>query len=85
MNILVDEKTNPRHTPSINLNLNVRGLKTSATLAINELSAELIAEGRDIINSHGVPPASPSSANLARRCLGSIRSVRSKFKMAASR
>jgi len=49
MNILVDEKTNPRHTPSINLNLNVRGLKTSATLAINELSAELIAEGRHII------------------------------------
>ena len=49
MNILVDEKTDVNHTPSINLNLNVRGLKPSATLAINELSAELIAEGRDII------------------------------------
>ena len=49
MNILVDEKTTVRNTPSINLNLNVRGLKTSATLAINELSAELLAEGRDII------------------------------------
>ena len=49
MKILVDEKTTVRNTPSINLNLNVRGLKTSATLAINELSAELLAEGRDII------------------------------------
>ncbi len=35
--------------PSINLNLNVRGLTPSATLAINERSAELIAQGRDII------------------------------------
>ena len=49
INILVDEKTDVSHTPPINLTLNVRGLKTSATLAINELSAELIAEGRDII------------------------------------
>jgi len=48
MNVLVDEKT-VTHTFFINLNLNVRGLKPSATLVINELSAELIAEGCDII------------------------------------
>lgn len=35
--------------PSVNLNLNVRGLTPSATLAINERSAELIAQGRDVI------------------------------------
>lgn len=35
--------------PSVNLNLNVRGLTPSATLAINERSAELIAAGRDVI------------------------------------
>ena len=35
--------------PSVNLNLNVRGLTPSTTLAINELSAELIEQGRDII------------------------------------
>ena len=35
--------------PSVNLNLNVRGLTPSASLAINELSAELIAAGRDVI------------------------------------
>ncbi len=35
--------------PSVNLNLNVRGLAPSATLALNERSAELIAEGRDVI------------------------------------
>ena len=35
--------------PSINLNLNVRGLTPSVSLAINELSAELSAAGRDIV------------------------------------
>lgn len=35
--------------PFVNLNLNVRGLLPSATLAINERSAELVAEGRDVI------------------------------------
>lgn len=35
-------------SPSINLNLNVRGLKQSATLAINERSASLMSEGRKI-------------------------------------
>lgn len=35
--------------PSVNLNLNVRGLMPSATLTINERSAELIAQGRDVI------------------------------------
>lgn len=34
--------------PEINLNLNVRGLKPSATLAINELSKKLAAEGREV-------------------------------------
>ena len=36
------------HIPSVNLNLNVRGLSPSATLAINEQSAELIKQGREI-------------------------------------
>lgn len=34
--------------PSVNLNLNVRGLSPSVTLAINELSQRLAQEGRDI-------------------------------------
>jgi aspartate aminotransferase len=37
------------HVPSVNLNLNVRGLSASATLAINERSAELVEAGKDII------------------------------------
>ncbi|MFC2113808.1 pyridoxal phosphate-dependent aminotransferase [Bacteroidota bacterium] len=32
----------------INLNLNVRGLKTSATLAINEKSQHLVSEGKEV-------------------------------------
>ncbi len=35
-------------SPDVNLNLNVRGLKQSATLAINERSAQLIREGRRV-------------------------------------
>ncbi len=35
--------------PAIHLNLNVRGLPLSSTLAINERSASLIASGRDVI------------------------------------
>jgi len=34
--------------PEIQLNLNVRGLSPSATVAINELSNRLIKEGREI-------------------------------------
>lgn len=34
--------------PDIHLNLNIRGLKQSATLAINERSAELAAKGRNV-------------------------------------
>ncbi|MGE5154377.1 MAG: pyridoxal phosphate-dependent aminotransferase [Bdellovibrio bacteriovorus] len=40
-----------RHKPSspeVHLNLNVRGLRESATLAINERSAQLIREGRRV-------------------------------------
>ena len=36
------------NSPDKNLNLNVRGLKPSATLAINERSAELIRSGRQV-------------------------------------
>jgi len=36
------------HSPSVNLNLNVRGLPLSATLRINELSARLLEEGRKV-------------------------------------
>jgi aspartate aminotransferase len=37
-----------RPTPQVNLNLNVRGMKASATVAINERCNELLAEGRDV-------------------------------------
>jgi aspartate aminotransferase len=35
-------------SPDVHLNLNVRGLRQSATLAINEQSAQLIGEGRQV-------------------------------------
>ena len=35
-------------SPDVHLNLNVRGLRQSATLAINEKSAQLIREGRQV-------------------------------------
>ena len=41
-------KSNSKHSPSVNLNLNVRGLPQSATLRINEISARLRAEGKHI-------------------------------------
>lgn len=37
-----------RHSPHVHLNLNVRGLGESATLAINELCTRLRHEGRDV-------------------------------------
>ena len=39
---------NAEQYPDIHLNLNVRGLEQSATLAINERCAELHMEGRDV-------------------------------------
>jgi aspartate aminotransferase len=39
-------KTKKNNIPNINLNLNVRGLPPSATLAINELSTKLRQEGK---------------------------------------
>lgn len=39
----------PLRSPSVHLNLNVRGLSPSATLEINERSAELLAQGKDVI------------------------------------
>ena len=39
---------NHRTTPAVNLNLNVRGLGQSATLRINQISAELQAQGQKI-------------------------------------
>ena len=41
-----DRPTGP--TPDINLNLNVRGMKPSATVAINELSNELLDAGKQV-------------------------------------
>lgn len=41
-------KIHCNHAPEIHLNLNVRGLKPSATVAINELSNELREQGRKI-------------------------------------
>ncbi|MEM7678388.1 MAG: aminotransferase class I/II-fold pyridoxal phosphate-dependent enzyme, partial [Myxococcota bacterium] len=34
--------------PDVNLNLNIRGMNPSATVAINELSNEMLAEGRKV-------------------------------------
>ncbi|MFQ5605721.1 MAG: pyridoxal phosphate-dependent aminotransferase [bacterium] len=36
------------YVPNVNLNLNVRGLRSSATLAINERCSELIQQGRTV-------------------------------------
>ncbi|MCB0293370.1 MAG: aspartate aminotransferase, partial [Calditrichaeota bacterium] len=44
-----NNKSRKLFSPSINLNLNVRGLPQSATLTINEKSAELIRQGRKVI------------------------------------
>jgi aspartate aminotransferase len=41
-------QTNRRSSPPVQLNLNVRGLRQSATLAINERSAELRHAGREV-------------------------------------
>ena len=51
--LMANEKTpsprrNGARAPDVHLNLNVRGLKQSATLTINELSAQLQREGREI-------------------------------------
>jgi len=45
---LTGEAGGDAHAPRVHLNLNVRGLQPSATLAINELSAELQREGREV-------------------------------------
>jgi aspartate aminotransferase len=39
----------PKLSPHVHLNLNVRGLSSSATVAINERCAELRRQGRDVI------------------------------------
>lgn len=41
-------RTRKKYTPEVHLNLNVRGLRPSATLAINERCARLREEGRDV-------------------------------------
>jgi aspartate aminotransferase len=41
-------KNNRNSSPGVNLNLNVRGLPQSATLSINEKSAELQRQGREV-------------------------------------
>lgn len=40
--------THPLASPAVQLNLNIRGMQPSATVAINERSAALMAEGRTI-------------------------------------
>ena len=41
-------RANRQYQPAVNLNLNVRGLPESATLEINERSAELTRQGRHV-------------------------------------
>ena len=49
MSSLIQTKQRPVTAyPTVNLNLNVRGLTPSATLAINERSAELVEQGREV-------------------------------------
>ncbi|HKJ94689.1 MAG TPA: aminotransferase class I/II-fold pyridoxal phosphate-dependent enzyme [Gammaproteobacteria bacterium] len=45
---MTDPDSAQRHSPHVHLNLNVRGLGPSATLAINEHSAELQRQGREV-------------------------------------
>ena len=40
--------TRPAAAPAVHLNLNVRGLSPSVTLAVNERCAEIAVEGRDV-------------------------------------
>ena len=42
-------RVDAKFSPQVHLNLNVRGLSRSATVAINERCAELRAEGREIV------------------------------------
>lgn len=44
----VQRQIHKKYVPAVNLNLNIRGLQPSATLAINELSNELKRQGREI-------------------------------------
>lgn len=44
----MNKKKNQKQKLDVNLNLNVRGLSNSATLAINEQSNRLIAEGKQV-------------------------------------
>lgn len=63
-------RTRNRRTssPDVHLNLNVRGLGQSATLAINERSAALAAEGRQVfrfgLGQSPFPVAAPVEAEL---------------------
>ena len=42
-----DQRKSPK-VPSVHLNLNVRGMTLSATLAVNEQSRELAESGREV-------------------------------------
>jgi len=59
---MTTETNNPGY-PSVNLNLNVRGLTPSTALAINEL----IAQGRDIFKFGLGQSRSPCRAPSSRR------------------
>ncbi|MCB9933388.1 MAG: aminotransferase class I/II-fold pyridoxal phosphate-dependent enzyme [Planctomycetes bacterium] len=44
----MSESSESTRTPDVHINLNIRGMKPSATVAINERSNALLAEGRNI-------------------------------------
>ena len=44
----MNRKVKKNYLPPVNLNLNVRGLGQSATLAINELSQKMIRDGKEV-------------------------------------
>lgn len=67
----MNQKTtrNRRHNgPEVHLNLNVRGMGQSATLAINERSADLAAAGRQVyrfgLGQSPFPVPAPVEAEL---------------------
>ena len=61
-------KSKKNNVPDINLNLNVRGLPPSATLAINELSTQLRQEGKHISIARYYPEGTIVSNGLSKWC-----------------
>ena len=66
-------QTPDHHVPAVHLNLNVRGLSASPSLAVNKLSAELVRDGRQIfrlgLGQSPFPVPEPVVETLSPECL----------------